>query len=442
MFDVREIRAKFPALARDVIFLDNPAGTQVAQSTLDRMNHYLVQTNANHTGSFTTSQESDRVIDSARQVVADFLHASRPEEIVFGPNMTTLTLHISRSIARRLDPGDTIVVTRLDHDANITPWTLIAEDRGCHVEWVDFDVEDGSLQLDSLARALEKKPKLVAVGYASNALGTINPIKQITELSHAVGAWVFVDAVQYAPHAPIDVQDLNVEFLACSAYKFYGPHVGMLYGKYELLDEMKSYKVRPASELPPGKFETGTQNFEGIAGTWGALEHIKWLGETYGHAYQERYAESYSGQARLFKQGMALIRGYEYELSRYMLTGFADVPGLRVYGNSDPRKVEQRVPTIAMNIEGIHPKRLAETLAENGIQVWDGNYYALSVTERLGVEDSGGMLRVGAVHYNSPEEISRLVEVLKSAAKGNLIAGHARRGLTCQACGQIILRLQ
>ncbi|MEN8243210.1 MAG: aminotransferase class V-fold PLP-dependent enzyme, partial [Chloroflexota bacterium] len=264
-------------------------------------------------------------------------------------------------------------------------------------------------------RALEKKPKLVAVGYASNALGTINPVKQITEMAHTAGAWVFVDAVQYAPHGPIDVQDLDVEFLACSAYKFYGPHLGMLYGKYDLLDELKAYKVRPASDLPPDKFETGTQSFEGIAGTWGALEHIRWLGETYGKDHEERYAENYSGQARLLKQGMAVMRGYEFELSRLLLEGFAEVPGLRVYGNADPRKVEQRVPTLAINIEGIHPRRLAEILAEDGIYVWDGNYYALAVTERLGVEDSGGMVRVGAAHYNTTEEISHLVVALKKA---------------------------
>jgi cysteine desulfurase family protein (TIGR01976 family) len=417
MLNLTEIRSKFPGLARPAIFLDNPAGTQMAQASLDRMSEYAIKTNANHGGVFATSRESDASVDTARQAVADFLHAARPEEIVFGANMTTLTLHISRSIARRLDPGDTIVVTHLDHDANITPWTLAAEDRGCRVEWVDFDVEDGALKLDTLEKALEKKPKLVAVGYASNALGTINPVKQIAEMAHAAGAWVYVDAVQYAPHGPIDVQDLDVEFLVCSAYKFYGPHVGMLYGRYELLDELKAYKVRPASDLPPEKFETGTANFEGIAGVLGALEYFKRFGEVYGQPYAERYAERYSGQARLLKQGMAAMRAYEYELSKTMLEGFAQIPGLRIYGNADSRNVEQRVPTIAVNLEGIHPRKLAELLDEQGIYVWDGNYYALAVTERLGVEDSGGMVRIGAAHYNTLDEISRLLEVLRSIAK-------------------------
>ncbi|MEJ2512538.1 MAG: aminotransferase class V-fold PLP-dependent enzyme, partial [Anaerolineales bacterium] len=256
-------------------------GTQIAQTAIDRIQQYLVETNANHGGVFATSRESDAVVDQARQMSADFLGASRAEEIIFGPNMTTLTLHLSRSIATVLQPGDTVVVTRLDHDANITPWTLVAADRGLNVEWVDFDVESGMLKLETLEAALQKNPRLVAVGYASNALGTINPVKQIIQMSHQVGAWVFVDAVQYAPHGIIDVQDLDADFLVCSAYKFYGPHIGLLYGKYDLLDSLKAYKVRPASNALPGKFETGTQSYEGIAGVLGALEHFAWLGREF-----------------------------------------------------------------------------------------------------------------------------------------------------------------
>ena len=245
MFEVDRIRSKFPGLARRAVFFDNPAGTQIAQSAIDRITQYLINTNANHGGTFATSIESDALVDDARLAAAEFLGASRPEEVVFGPNMTTLTLHISRSIANQLSAGDTIVVTRLDHDANITPWTLIAEDKGFNVEWVDFDVETGKLRLETLEAALDKKPKLVSVGYASNALGTINPVKQITEMAHDAGAWVFVDAVQYAPHGIIDVQALDIEFLACSAYKFYGPHIGLLYGKYDLLDADESLQGAP-----------------------------------------------------------------------------------------------------------------------------------------------------------------------------------------------------
>jgi len=411
--DIPAIREKFPGLKRPAIFFDNPAGTQIAQTTLDRMTDYLVNTNANYGGPFTTSRESDAVVNEARQAVADFLNASRPEEIVFGPNMTTLTLNLSRSIAKMLNPGDTLVVTHLDHDANITPWTLIAEERGCQVEWVDFDVEDGTLRMDNLESALEKKPKLVAVGYASNALGTINPVKTITRMAHEAGALVYIDAVQYAPHGPIDVQDLGADFLSCSAYKFFGPHVGVLFGRYELLDKLTAYKVRPASNQPPGKFETGTQSWEGIAGVLGALEHLAWIGTTFGGDYKDRYGERFEGRKLHLKQGMAAIRAYEFEFSRKTLETLQQIPDLRIYGLDDLRRVEERVPTIAMNLEGWHPRRLAEALDEKNIYVWSGNYYALAVTQRLGVEKTGGMVRIGGAHYNTLSEVEQLGEALK-----------------------------
>ena len=416
-FDLKAIRAEFPALERSAIFLDNPAGTQITQRSLDRMSAYLVDCNANHAGAFTTSRASDALIDQARQTTADFLNASRPEEIVYGPNMTTLTLHLSRSIARTLEAGDTIAVTRLDHDANISPWTLIAADRGCEVAWVDFDVEDGRLDLDSFQAALDRKPKMVAFGYASNALGTINPVKEMTRMAHDAGALVFVDAVQYAPHGPIDVQDLEVDFLACSAYKFFGPHIGILYGKYDLLDELTAYKVRPASNKVPWKFETGTPSFEGIAGVLGALEYYAWIGQNYAGKFEELYQGQFTGQAKLLKQGLAAVQDFEYGLSRQLLETLSSVPGVRIYGLDDPGDVQERVPTVAVNLEGIKPRRVAELLDERGIYVWDGNYYAISVTERLGVEDSGGMVRIGAVHYNTPDEIDRLGQALRDISR-------------------------
>ena len=411
------IREKFPAFKRPAIYFDNPGGTQIAQSAITRMTDCLVYTNANLGGTFITSRESDAVIYEARQAAADFLNASRPEEIVFGQNMTSLTFHLSRSIAHLHNPGDTLVVTRLDHDANITPWTLIAGDNGCHVEWVDFDVEDGTLNVETLEAALEKKPKLVAVGLASNALGTINPVKKITRMAHEAGALVYIDAVQYAPHGPIDVQDLGVDFLSCSAYKFFGPHIGILYGRYDLLDELKAYKVRPASQLPPGKFETGTQSHESIAGVQGALEHLEWIGVEYGGEYNELYREKFSGRSLHLKQGMAAIQAYEYEFSRALINNLQQIPGLRIYGLDDPHRVEERVPTFAINLDKIHPRRVAEMLAERNIFVWDGNYYALAVTERLGVEESGGMVRIGGAHYNTMEEIVRLGEALEEISK-------------------------
>ncbi len=412
------IRSHFPSLQRPLIFFDNPGGTQIAAASLERMQQYLLQCNANHGGAFPTSIESDAILEEAHRAMADFYNAASPQEIVFGANMTTLTLHISRSIARTWKPGDSIVVTRLDHDANVTPWVLAAKDRGCRILWVDFHPEDGTLDLDSYRAALEHSPRLVAVGYASNALGTINPVRQLIRLAHEAGAWVYVDAVQYAPHGPIDVQDLDCDFLVSSSYKFFGPHQGILYGKYELLSELFPYKVRPAPAEPPGKFETGTQNHEAMAGILGALEYLIWLGREFGAEREEDLLDrGYRDRALDLKKAMQVIRGYEFELSRTLLESLQEIPGLTLYGLTDPRRIDERVPTFAFRLGDLHPRQVAEALAARGIAVWDGNYYAISVTERLGVEEKGGMVRVGAVHYNTLEEIARLREALFEIAK-------------------------
>ncbi len=408
------VRAQFPSLDRPAIFFDNPGGTQIARQSAERMQRYLLECNANHEGAFATSRQSDALLEQAHAAMADFLNAERAQEIIFGNNMTTLTLHISRSLARQLQSGDEIVVTRLDHDANISPWLLVAEERGCKVTWIDFDVEDCTLQLDQFEKALERKPKITAFGYASNAVGTINPVRKMTEMAHAAGALVYVDAVQYAPHGPIDVQALGVDFLVCSSYKFFGPHAAALYGRYELLDGLKAYKVRPAPDLPPGKFETGTQNHEGIAGVLGALEYLEWLGKTFGGDQEEGLRESgYRGRRLELKKAMTAIRAREFELSRSLLATLTGIPGLRLYGPADPRKLDQRVPTFSFTLQGMPPRQVAEKLAAEGINVWDGNYYALAVTERLGLETGGGMVRVGAVHYNTLDEVVRLGDVLK-----------------------------
>jgi cysteine desulfurase family protein (TIGR01976 family) len=414
------VRSQFPALRRQAdlpqpaLFLDNPGGTQVAQTCLDRVAAYLVQSNANHGGVFATSQQSDAVLEEAHTAAADFLCARLPEEIIFGANMTTLTLHISRSLSRAWQPGDDIVVTRLDHDANITPWVLAAEDRGARVRWVDFHPEDGTLDLEEMETALSGKPRLVAVGYASNALGTINPVAQIVKMAHAAGALVYVDAVQYAAHGPIDVQQLGCDFLVCSAYKFFGTHAGVLYGRYDLLDNLFAYKVRPASNALPGKFETGTQNHEGIAGVLGALEYLEWLGRTYGGDISSVDCSRYSGRRLLLKQAMAMIREYEFGISQKVLESLHAISGLSIWGIADERRLAERVPTYSFTLKDFHPRQVAEKLAEKGIYVWDGNYYALAVTERLGLEQSGGMVRVGPVHYNTLDEIERLKSALLS----------------------------
>lgn len=411
--NLKQIREQFPSLDRPAIFFDNPGGTQIARPSLERIQRYLLECNANRHGEFPTSRASDEIVDEAHAAMADLLGASRPEEIVFGPNMTTLTFQISRSLARTWRKGDTIVVTRLDHDANIMPWVLAAEERGCRVEWVDFDVEDCTLSLESFERALRRRPRLVAFGYASNAVGTVNPVRRLTEMAHAAGALVYVDAVQYAPHGPIDVGELGCDFLVCSAYKFFGPHVGALYGRYDLLEELQAYKVRPAGNHPPDKFETGTQNHEGLAGVLGAIEYLAWVGTLFGREHEEGYRESGLGGRRLrLRLGMSAIRAYEFELSRALIRTLTAVPGLTIYGLTDLRRLEQRVPTFSFRLAGRAPQEVARALGEKGIYVWDGNYYALAVTERLGLEESGGMVRVGAVHYNTLDEIARLGEAL------------------------------
>jgi len=412
--DSTAVRAQFPALQRPVIFLDNPGGTQIARTSLEQIRRYLLEANANHGGVFATSQDSDQRVENARLAMADFLNASRPEEIVFGPNMTSLTFNISRALVRTFKPGDTLVVTRLDHDANISPWLLAAEDQGCRIRWVDFHPEDCTLDLEDLKSALEEKPRLVAVGYASNAVGTVNPVKEITRLAHAAGALVYIDAVQYAPHAPIDVRDLDCDFLVCSSYKFFGPHLGILYGRYDLLDRLPAYRVRPAPANPPGKFETGTGNFEHYCGLLGALEYFQWLGETFGDDQAGKFNGRYSGRPLTFKKALVAVQAYEVSLSRALLENLQEVPGLRLYGIADEHRFEWRVPTFSFIIKGWTPRQIAEHLAGQNINVWNGNFYALAVTERLGLEDSGGLLRVGATHYNTLAEVQKFGEGLRS----------------------------
>ncbi len=417
--DLSVIRSQFPSLSRPAIFFDNPGGTQIAKQSLDRINRYLIECNANHEGAFETSIASDAILDEAHRAMADFYNASSPGEIVFGNNMTTLTLHISRSISREWKEGDEIVVTRLDHDANVTPWALAAQDRGVKVNWVDFDVEDGTLKLDDLQKALERKPCLLAVGYASNSLGTINPVAKIVKMAHDVGAMVYIDAVQYAPHGPIDVQKSDCDFLISSAYKFFGTHSGILYGKRELLEKLFAYKVRPATNGLPGKFETGTQNHEGIAGVLGALEYFEWVGNQFGGEQADGLMENgYTGRALALKKAMAAIRAYEFELSRALLSALQSVPGLTIFGLTDARRLDERVATFSFRLKDMHPRKVAELLAEQGIYVWDGNYYAINVTERLGLEDSGGMVRVGAAHYNTLDEVEKLKDALLKISAG------------------------
>ena len=412
---VAQLRTEFPALQTAAlggppVFLDGPGGTQVHTSVIDAMRRYLVEANSNAGGSFEHSRRTDATALAARCAMADLLNAARPEEIVFGPNMTTLTFQLSRAIGRMLAPGDEIVVTRLDHDANIAPWVAL-EERGANIRHVDFSPEDCTLDMASLEAAIRPRTRLVAIGYASNAVGTINDVRRAVELAHAAGAWVFVDAVHLAPHGPIDVQALGCDWLVCSAYKFFGPHLGALYGRYDLLASLPAYKVRPAHDEPPHKLETGTLNFEALAGVTATVDYLASVGRRFGAGFRAGFG-GFDGRRLDLKAGLAAIRAYEQSLCWHLIAGLQRIPGLRMYGITDPARLSQRVPTVSFTLEGASPHEVALRLGEAGVYVWDGNFYALSVTERLGLEERGGLVRVGLVHYNTVADVDRLLGVL------------------------------
>jgi cysteine desulfurase family protein (TIGR01976 family) len=374
------------------------------------MERYLIEANANVDGFFLYSQRTNEIISAARLAMADFLHAARPEEIVFGPNMTTLTFNISRGIGRTLSPGDEIVVTRLDHDANIAPW-LALQEHGIRIRHADLNPDDCTLDMSSLETAINPRTKLVALGYASNAVGTVNDVQRAVELAHAVGAWIYVDAVHFAPHAVIDVQALDCDFLVCSVYKFFGPHQGVLYGRYELLDQLPAYKVRPAGDEPPDKFETGTQSFESMAGSMAAVDYLASVGRRFGQEWLDRSGNG-SRRRQEISAAMHAIRAYELELGRQLISGLVQIPSLRVYGITDPVGFEHRVPTVSFTMDGLTAAEIAQRLGEANISVWDGNFYALALTERLGLEDKGGLLRVGLAHYHTSAEVNMLLDAL------------------------------
>ncbi|MGQ9766998.1 MAG: cysteine desulfurase-like protein [Anaerolineae bacterium] len=419
--DLSALRSRFPALAltdagRPAVFFDGPGGTQVPQRVIDAMRNYLVRCNANHGGAFRTSRESDTVLAAAHEAMADLLNARSAQEIVFGANMTTLTFAFSRAIGRKLGPGDEIVITRLDHDANRAPWLALRE-RGVVVHEVAFDPADCTLRLDELAARLNSRTRLVAVGYASNAVGTINPIAQIARMAHQVGAWLWVDAVHYLPHGPVDVQALDCDFLVCSPYKFFGPHAGVVWGRYELLERLPAYKVRPAGDLPPDKFETGTQNHEAQAGVLAAVEYLAELGETFGSGFAGQFP-GFTGRRLALKQALAAIQAYERTLFERFVAGLLTIPGLSFYGIRDFARFDQRTPTAAFRLAGHSPQAVAEHLAERGVYVWAGNFYAVAVTEALGLEESGGVVRAGLVHYNTAEEVDYCLACLRELAAG------------------------
>jgi len=356
MLDIPRLRQQFPALSaqrngRTPIFLDGPAGTQVPRRVVEAMSHSLFYANANHGGAFATSRESDRILDAAHRAVADFLHAPSADEIIFGQNMTTQTLHLSRALARTWKPGDEVLVTRLDHDANVSPWVLAARDAGAAVRFIDVHPEDCTLDLASFRSQLNERTRLVAVGLASNVAGTINPVGLIAAEAKRVGALVFVDAVHFAPHGSIDVQTLGCDFLACSAYKFFGPHVGILWGKRTLLESLPAYKVRPAPNELPGKWMTGTQNHEGIAGVAACIDYLAEIGRGLGA----------TGRRAELTTAMAAIQVYERGLGERLLAGLALRPRFAVYGMRDPQRLHERVPTVIFTDRTQRPRAIAES---------------------------------------------------------------------------------
>ena len=412
-FDVRAVRAQFPALSaehdgRPLAFFDGPGGTQVPTTVIDAVTGYYRTANANHGGAFATSEASDAIVHDAHVAAAELLGASDPSEVKFGANMTTLTFHVSRSIGATLGPGDEVVVTTLDHHANVDPWLAMAADRGATVRVVDILDDDITLSLESFDAALGPRTKLVAFGWASNAVGTINPVADLVGRAHAVGALTYVDAVHFAPHGPIDVQAIDTDFLACSAYKFFGPHVGILYGRRTVLDALPAYKVRPAED----RYETGTGNFEGIAGTRAAIEYLGWIGRSFGDV------AAAASRAEAVHAGMRAIRAYEMELYRRLADGIEAGGSMRILGITARDRFDERTPTAAVTIDGVSPRAAAEALGREGFATWDGDFYATGLIERLGLASSGGVLRIGLTHYNTADEVDRLVEALERIAGG------------------------
>jgi cysteine desulfurase family protein (TIGR01976 family) len=410
--DVEWVREQFPALRQTVngqpaVFFDAPGGTQVPQQVIDAISGYLSKWNANLGGAFLTSQRSELIVEQAHQAMADFFNCS-PDEVVFGANMTTLTFALSRAIGRDLKAGDELLVTCLDHDANVSPWVCL-EERGAKVRTADIKTADCTIDMFDLQAKIRRSTRLVAVGWAANAVGTINNVQEAIRLAHAEGAVTFIDAVHYAPHGLIDVKAIDTDFLACSSYKFFGPHQGILYGKREQLQRLRPYKLRVCSEKLPDRWETGTQNHECMAGVTAAINYIAEVGRHHSsevHTRREAIVAAYD----VFQQ-------HERELTAQLINGLLAIPGLTFYGITEPAKFDQRTPTVAIRMEDYTPRELAERLGERGIFTWDGNYYAINLAERLGVQQSGGMLRIGLAHYNTAEEVERLLTELRALAE-------------------------
>ena len=406
--DLTGIRSQFPSLNRPAVFFDNPGGTQIAQQSLARINNYLLECNANHEGAFATSIASDAILDQAHQAMADFYNATSPEEIVFGNNMTTLTFHVSRSISRDWQAGEEILVTRLDHDANVSPWVLAAQERGITVRWLPFNRESWRIEPEDLVALLSSKTRLLALNYASNMTGSINPVETLIRHAKQAGALVYVDAVQFTPHGPVDVRALGCDFLACSSYKFFGPHLGILWGRPELLAELFPYAVRCASRSLPARHEIGTPQTELIAGLEAAVQHFEWLGTATGGTGDRR---------SLILAAYRAMLAYELPLMTRLIDGLRSLPGVSVRGIADPARFSSRVPTVSFTHSLHRSGSLAEALGKRKFCVWSGHNYAYEAAQWLGLDADDGVLRIGLAHYNTIAEVTGVLQAIEELIK-------------------------
>lgn len=407
-FPIESIRAQFPSLAltdqgKPRVYFDNPAGTQVPRQVIDRTIETLIDKNANLGGYFATTVAAGELVDEAHRAVADFYNAPSPGEIMFGQNMTTLTLHMSRCLAHDWREGDEIVLSRMDHDANVAPWLLVAKDKGLSVRWMDFDPETYEFASDSLSKVLGPRTKLVAVGYASNCTGTINDVKQLCAEARAAGALTYIDAVQLAPHCPIDVQDLGCDMLVSSAYKWFGPHQAVLWGRRDVLERIFAYKLRPSGDELPHRFETGTLSHEGMAGCLGAIEYLASFG-------------SGSTRRQHIQSGFQRLLAWEHHLCQRLIDGLRQFRGLTIRGITSANAVHRRVPTVSFTIDGQDPANLAKSFAQENIFVWSGHNYAIEPVMRMGLIDKGGVLRIGLAHYNTKAEVDQGLSALARIA--------------------------
>ena len=405
-FPIETVRAAFPALSltdngRRRIYLDNPAGTQVPKSVAEAVSRCLLSTNANLGGFFETTVAAQKVVDDAHAAMADFLGAETAEEIIIGANMTTLTYHLSRTLGRGFAPGDEIILTRMDHEGNVSPWLQLAEDRGLVVRWLPFDQESWQVEPAALAALLSDRTKLVALNYASNLTGSINRVKELTHMARTAGALVYVDAVQFAPHGLVDVSEIGCDFLVCSAYKFFGPHMGILWGRRAVIDALQPYKCRCSSNELPERFELGTPQIELMAGLTAAIGHFEQLGEAAGSKGSRR-----AKIAAAFSSSIA----YENVLALQLIEGLSAIEGLTIHGITDPARVHERVPTVSFTVEGIEPESIVKPVNGEGIFLWSGHNYAWEIVHQLGIPADQGVVRIGIAHYNTASEIAETLE--------------------------------